>query len=111
MLFSVKERVQLLSMLPPTSGGILFVRIMRQFREALSFDETEAKMLGIQTSPDGRCTLRDDASYSKEIDCGAQVEAFIVATLKALDEGQILTEDQVSLFDRFVPNQLQSCAD
>lgn len=100
MLFSVKERLLLLNVFPPTSGNIIFVRIIRQFRDALSFSEEEAARLKF-SFVENQTSWEDDGS-EKEIECGPQVLEFIKRGLQALDAQERVTEDLLPLFDRFV---------
>lgn len=99
MLFSTKERLLLLNVLPPTSGSIIFVRIIRQFREALSFSEEEATRLKF-TFVENQTSWEDDGS-EKEIECGPQVQQYIKSGFQLLDSEERVTEDLLPLFDRF----------
>lgn len=99
MLFSTKERLLLLNVLPQTSGSVIFVRIIRQFREDLSFSEEES--LALKFVLDGANTSWTDDGSEKEIECGPQVLDYIKRGLLALDAQERVTEDLLPLFDRF----------
>lgn len=100
MLFTVKERLLLLNALPCNSGSVIFVRIIKQFRDALSFSEQEAEMLKFSFA-ENQTTWEDDGTQ-KEIEVGPKVLDFIKSGLQRIDSQERVTEDLLPLFDRFV---------
>lgn len=99
MLFTVKERILLLGVLPPTSGSALYLRIIRKLREDLSFSEDEAAALNIHEQ-DGMLLFNNGPE--KEIEVGPVAVEFIAKSLREMDQSGRLSEDSLGLFERFV---------
>jgi hypothetical protein len=109
LLFSVLERIQLLSILPER-GDITTIRIVRQLREDLSFTEEEHKELGFLKSgdvrPDGSVVPENRMEWNpgfppKEIEIGDKAREVIVAALDAFNKTEQVDETWIPLFDRF----------
>ena len=76
---------------------------MRVLREALSFDEDEIKKLKLKQSGD---VLKWDgkAGTVKNVEIGETMMNLIVKELKDMDETDKLTDDHITLFEKFVEN-------
>ena len=101
MKLSVFERLNLLSILP-SEGSFTNLKIIRETREDLSFDEKENKLLGFQQTDDGRITWNIDVVNDKEINVGEIAKELIKKALKKLDKDEKLTEQHFSLYEKFV---------
>jgi len=98
MDLTVLERLILLNVLP-SEGDITTVRIMRELREALSFDEEEYERLQFQEQ-DGRMAWVDDGS-TKDVTFGAKAHSLIVEQLTSLSDKGKLTEQHLPVCDKF----------
>jgi hypothetical protein len=120
MELTVKERLQLASVLPPT-GNITTLRIVRQLKEKLSFSEEEHKEFQIRDAGEPLDWMKPDAEGNKpvcpqgsiawneekerpvDIPIGEKAMDVIVEALKAANERGQLTLDMIDLYDKFVP--------
>ena len=98
MELTVVERLVLLGLLP-SEGDLTTLRIVRELREALSFDEEEHERLQFKHE-EGRVAWRNDDS-AKAINLGAKATRLIVERLEALDAVGKLTEQHLTLCDKF----------
>jgi hypothetical protein len=101
MMFSVKERLILLNILPER-GDILSLRLTRKFREALSFSEEEHAALQFQELPN-QVKWNVAIEQPKEIEVGPKLHEVIAAALKAIANNPDLSGAHLDLYDRFVP--------
>uniref|UniRef100_A0A6M3XS10 Uncharacterized protein n=1 Tax=viral metagenome TaxID=1070528 RepID=A0A6M3XS10_9ZZZZ len=100
MELTVKERLVLMGMLPK-EGNFLTLRLMRKLREALSFNEEEHKQLkfvqnGEQLSWDFTVVV------VKDVEVGDVMLDVITKELKNKDKEGKLTEDHITLYEKFV---------
>lgn len=86
----------------PREGTIMTIKIVRELREALSFSEAEHKSLNFQKLEDGGMQWDEKAIGDKEVPVGPRAHALIVETLERLDKEKKLTEDSLSVWDKFV---------
>jgi len=100
MLLSVKERLVLLQAIPPQTGNLTTLRIVRKLREDLSFSEEEHGELGLRVEG-GQITWDGEAQKSKEIEIGEVAHQIIVDNLRALNGREALTEDILDIIDKF----------
>jgi hypothetical protein len=98
MDLTVAERLALLNLLPG-EGDIVTLRVMRELREALSFDEAEIARLGIEAN-EGRITWTDDGS-TKDVEVGPKATRLVTDTLDKLNTDRKLTEQHLTLCDKF----------
>ena len=98
MLLAVNERLALLQVLPE-QGSLVTIRIVRQLREALSFDENEHKLY--QFKQDGDRLHWKSAEIEKEIDIGTQAMGIIADALLKLAVQEKVRIAYLPLFDRF----------
>lgn len=99
MKLNVLERLALLSVLPK-EGNFATLKIVRKLREDLSFSEEEIKRFGIEDLPDGRMTWKKEEE--KEIQFGEKAIDIITKALKKLNETEQLTQDHLSVYEKFV---------
>ena len=102
MELTVKERLVLLNLLP-NEGNFLTLRLMRKLREALSFDEEELKRLNVVQNGD-RVSWDITVDIRKDIAVGDVMTDVIVKDLKGKDKDGKLTEDHITLYEKFVEN-------
>ena len=114
MELSVFNRLILLNILPK-EGDFTTLKIVRQMREDLSFNEEEVKLCAFKHSgetvvdengveevvPEGQIKWRE-LEKPKDITLGEKATDIIVETLKQLDKGKKLTDQHYGLFEKFV---------
>jgi hypothetical protein len=103
MELTVKERLVLMQMLPK-EANFTTLKIMRKLREELSFDEEEHKVLNFKTDG-GRMIWDFNMPVMKDVQVGDMMMELIKSDLKKRDKDSKLTEDQFSLFEKFVENE------
>jgi hypothetical protein len=101
MTLTIKERLILGSVLP-REGDITTLRIVRDLRAACSFSEEEHARLGIVTEGQ-QVRWNPDVPQETEVEVGPKAAAIIAEALKGLSDKKVLTEDFMSLWDRFCP--------
>lgn len=100
MLFGVQERLLLLDLLPK-QGNYITLKIVRELREALSFDDAEIQTLELRT--EGEQVLWNDAvAVDKDVTIGDSMASVISDTLKKRDGSATLSADHLPLYDQFV---------
>jgi hypothetical protein len=98
---NVLERIMLLTCLP-AEGNLVTLKIVRQLREALSFNEEEIKDLEIQVDENvTRWNSAKDGPDGNDIPIGEKATDLVVASLKKLDEQGKLTQQHISLCEKF----------
>jgi len=98
MELTIYERLLLLNVLPPT-GDLTTIRIVRKLRETLSLTEEEHVEHHIETTPDGN--VKWDNDVPKPFELGAKAHDIAVKALEKLDSEGAITEQHLSLFDKF----------
>jgi hypothetical protein len=102
MKLTVIERISLLGVLP-TEGNFVTLKIVRQLREALSFTESEIKTLSIRQEGDQvMWNALAEAPGGAEIVIGEKATEIIAESLKKLDQQGKLTEQLISVYEKFV---------
>ena len=104
MKFNVLERVILGSMLVAYQGNFTTLKLVREGREALSFNEVENRKLefvqnGTNTSWNPEASIE---FQSVEIDLGEVVTSIIKTMLTELNKEEKLTEQHFSLYEKFM---------
>ena len=102
MRLTIKERLILLNVLP-REGDITSLRIVRQLRESLSFSEGDHERLGIKLGEEGKITWREDVPQESEVEVGRKAADLIEVALRDLDKQKKLTEDYLTVWDKFCP--------
>ena len=102
MKLSVMERLVMLNTLP-AEGNFATLKLVRQLREELSFDEEEHKQLNF--IQDGE-QVHWDESISLVKDCviGEKMTDLVVEELKKLDMEGKLKDEHFLLYEKFVEN-------
>lgn len=104
MEFNVLERVIIGSMLVAYQGNFTTLKLVREGREALSFNEDENRKLKfIQNG--NNTTWNPEASLelqSVEINLGETVTSIIKTMLVKLNDEAKLTEEHFSIYEKFV---------
>lgn len=99
---NVYERLVLLNILPK-EGNFITLKILRQLREGLSFNEKEIKDLKLAIDQEkGTATWDQEKEPNKEMEIGREGKKIIVETLEKLDEDKKLTHEHYSLYEKFV---------
>jgi hypothetical protein len=101
MNLNTLERL-VLSRIVPKEGDITTLRIIRDLRAALSFSEEEHAALQFSNLPDGRLQWKRDCEVMKEVTIGAKARSIIRDVLIKLNEEKKLSEDFISLYEKFV---------
>lgn len=103
MILTVKERIQLLNILP-AEGDILSLRLVRKLREALSFSEAEHAALKIEATPTQVKWDQEAATGAdKEVEIGPKAHEIVAVELRKLSDQRKLNEQYLDLYDRFNP--------
>ena len=98
MKLSIGERLLLLNLLPP-EGDLTSIKIVRKLRESLSFNEDELEKYGIQVLEGGNISW--ESQEEAEVRLRAKSRSMIVRALHELDERGKVTEQHISLFEKF----------
>ncbi len=101
MLFSIKERLALVGILPE-HGNAVTLRLLREFQNELSFTDKEREEVALMYD-DGNFKWDDAKAKAKEIEAGEVVVDLIVTVLKQRDSQGHLHMAHLDLFNRFVP--------
>ena len=96
----VRERLVLLSVLPQ-EGNFVTLKVVRELREGLSFNEDEIKQYKF-VQVEGRVTWYDKAEQVKEIEIGEKAMDIIKEALKKLNEGKKLKDEHFTIYEKFV---------
>ena len=99
MELSVIERLLLLSLLP-REGDITTVRIVADVRHDLSFSEDEYATLGMRIE-NGSAHWKTDREVPRVFTLGPKATAMIVDSLEKLNTSGKLTEQHLSLCEKF----------
>ncbi|MDD5510903.1 MAG: hypothetical protein PHI12_08835 [Dehalococcoidales bacterium] len=100
MQLGVFDRLILLNILPK-EGDFTTLKIIRKLREDLSFTEDEHKALNF-VQEEGNIKWQTEADIPKEILIGEKATDIIVEVLKKLDKDKKLTDQHVSVYEKFV---------
>lgn len=102
MKLSVFERLVLLHTLPK-EGNYVTLKIIRQLREALSFDEAEIEKLELKIDPEkGNASWNKAKDEGKEVEIGREARRIIRETFEKLDKNNKLTLDHYELYEKFI---------
>lgn len=104
MELNVKERAELMSILPP-QGNFSILKIVKNLQMALSLTEEEHKYYGvkyIETNEGPRVEWNQKGLEEKEIEIGERATDLIVEQLEKLDKEKKLTQDHYSLYEKFL---------
>jgi hypothetical protein len=102
--FTVLERLLLLNGILPAQGDVASIRILRRFREELSFSEQEQRDLRLRQE-DNQTRWDNQNEPVKSIQFGPRIRELIVQGLKESSAKKQLTEQHLDLYDRFIPSE------
>lgn len=110
--FSVLERFLLLNGVLPAQGDITTIRLLRRVREALSFSEEEHTLLNIRKAEGNpnQMLWNDPGGHMKPIEIGPKVRELIAGGLKRTSDAGQLTDQHLTLCDRFMPEEEEGAA-
>ena len=102
---TVLERLVLLNVIPK-EGDFTTLKLVRKFREELSFNEAENKVLDFKQEGD-QVKWDEKASVVKEFDLAedSQVRKLIVDALKKLSDDKKLRDEHFTLYEKFVDGE------
>lgn len=103
MKLNIKERIILLNIMPEENNFIT-LKIIRKLKENLSFSEKELKEFEIKINTNNSVTWNVKKEQDKEIDIGEKATDIIIEALMELDKNKKLTEQHISLYEKFVNN-------
>ena len=103
MKLNVLERILLGNMLAGREGNFITLKLIRSFREEISFTEVENKALKFKV--EGNVMLWDNTSATSigevEFEVGEVVINIIKSVLTELNDKAKLTEQHFSLYEKF----------
>ena len=99
MKLNVLERI-LLSQILPDKGSFSNLKLLRVVKEELSFSDKENKKLNFKQ--DGERMLWNNVDIQKDIVFSEVVSKLIEDKLKELDKDEKLTEQHMSLYEKFI---------
>ena len=100
MELGVFDRLLLLNILP-REGDFTTLKIVRTMREDLSFTEEEHKALNFQQD-ELEVKWNQGAAADRDISIGEKATDIIVGVLKQLNADKKLTEQHMSLYEKFM---------
>ncbi len=103
MLLTVKERILLVQVLPK-EGDVFTQRIVRDLRSKIGLSEEDWKTYDI-VNVDGRVQWNPAKDIGVEYTFGTKATEIIVTALSDLDKMKKVSEDYLTLFDKFIPAQ------
>jgi hypothetical protein len=100
---SVKDRIMLLDLLPKM-GSFLFLKMVNQVMEDLSFSEDENKTICFHQDLKGGLHWNEKSASDviKEINIPETIREKIYSELTKLEEKQNLTVDHINIYEIFV---------
>lgn len=106
MDLTVFERLNLLSILPQ-EGDFTSLKIIRELREGLSFDEEENEELNFKYLDDGRVSWNKKTTKDliKNVKIGRKAESIIREELEKLNSQKKLKDIHLELYEKFVEEE------
>ena len=102
MRLNIGERFVVLSLLPE-AGSFINLKLIREAREACSFDEEEHKKFNFAVNgPAVTWNVDSEEEAYSEIEISGPVKEIIISKLKELDAAEKLEERHVSLFEQLI---------
>lgn len=103
---TVFERINLLSILP-REGDFTTLKILRELKENLSFDEEENEKLDFEYLSDNRVSWNNEVSRNliKDVKIGRKAESIIREELEKLNSQKRLKEEHLGLYEKFVEGE------
>lgn len=89
----------------PTEGNFSTLKIIRDLQNELSFGEAEYKKYQlVQEGDKVHWDVDVDEKEQKDVKIGEIANSIIIGILKDLDDKQKLTQQHLSVFEKFVKN-------
>lgn len=101
MLLKVGERMALQGILAASEGNFVTLKLVRELRESLSFDDAEMEKYDVEQR-DGQVKWNSAKDEGKEIEIGETMRNVIVVGLKALNDAEKLREAHMGVYEKFV---------
>ncbi len=100
MILSTKERLVLSMIMEPQAGRFDALKLIRKFREDLSFSPDEIKDINLRAEENG--SFRWDKEITKDVEIGEVTMNIIKKQFQKLDREERLAEDHLDLYLKFV---------
>jgi len=100
---TVAERFAIMGILPE-KGNIVTIKLLREFKEAVAFNEQEVNAIELNLSDEGKATwivAKEKKIGKKKIELSDILAESIRSNLKMLDSKKQLTEAHVPIWDMF----------
>jgi len=108
---NVMERLTLLGVLPK-EGNFASLRIIRKLQERLSFTEEELKEFEVDSNEEtGTVNWNPKGNEEKEVEVGEKACEIIKAKLKQLNDEKKLTQQHVSVYEKFMLDEKEEDAE
>lgn len=102
---TILERLVLLNILPK-EGDFTTIKLLRKLRENLSFDEEEHKALNfVQDGDQVTWDVEAAAGLVRRVQIGEKQSDIVHDALKKLNDEKKLSEQHLSLYEKFVANR------
>jgi hypothetical protein len=106
MILSVKERLVLSMIMEQQAGRADVLKLIRKFREDLSFSEAEIRQINLKQNDDGTGFVWDpDKGVEKDVPIGEVAMGVIKKQFQKLDREERLMEEHLDLYAKFVPSE------
>ena len=106
MKLNVAERLIALGLLP-NEGSYATLRIVNDLKGTLGLTEGEFKEYEVKVAKDNLVQWNAKGSEPKDIEIGEVAQGIIADALKKLDKDEKLTGQHVSLYAKFVAEDLE----
>jgi len=106
MQLDVKDRLMTLGILDGMSGNFVTLKIVRALQDELSFSETEISDMNLSFSDGGAYWDDKKEGEPKDIEFGERATEIMVTALKQLDGAEKLTQEHISLYEKFIGDDL-----
>jgi hypothetical protein len=109
MKLNIAERIGILNIIP-REGNFAHLKIIRDIDNTCAPSEEDFELYGIEVKPgeDGTPVMSwnpERSTDEKEIEIGKQANVIIVTALKKLNDDKKLTQQQLSLYEKFVEEE------
>jgi len=102
MKLNIAERINLMNILPAEANYLTY-KIITNLKSDLSFSEKETKDYNIQTK-DSMVFWDQGKAKDKDVNIGEKATDIIVEALKKLDKEGKITDNNSSLYEKFIIN-------
>ena len=100
MQLNLVERFKILGILP-AQGSMVTIKIVHDLKQLMSTSEDEISEWEIKQG-ENQITWNSQANTDKDFDIGDTAKEIIVDALKELDKKEAMTEEHVTLWDKFI---------